>query len=149
MHKMEIRFTKKQINGFKEIGVQTVYLFGSYAKRKYIHDLSDIDIGIVLEKPEVLENDSLDLYSKVYDIIVDSLPKTYLKKRFAQKKHEVDIVFLQQGPIKFQFEAIKDAKILYEGNKELRLQYEENIMKMRCDLDYFYKLSYKHLLERI
>lgn len=146
---MTIKFSQKHINEFKKIGVQTIYLFGSYVKGKYIHPLSDVDIGVVFEKPEKYKNDTMKPYSNLYDIIADVLPKSYLRRRFKLREHEFDIVFLQFVPISLQFEAIKDSKVLYENNREKRLNYEEYVIKRHCDLQYFYNLFDKCLLERI
>jgi len=145
---MRIKFSKKQTSQLKEMDILAVYLFGSYAQGKYVYSLSDVDIGVVLENPEKHKKDTLDLYSKLYDIFVEVLPKEYLRRRFELKEHEFDIVFLQFAPISLQFEAIKNGKVLYEENKEKRLDYEEYIMKRRCDLEYFYNLFDKSLLER-
>jgi len=65
------------------------------------------------------------------------------------KGHEFDLVFLQFAPIYVQFNATRDARILYESNREKRLDYEEYILKRYCDLKYFYDLHYKSVLERI
>lgn len=146
---MKIKFSKKQISDFKELGIQTIYLFGSYAQGKYIHPLSDVDIGVVFENLEKYKNDTMKPYSKLYDIFVDVLPKSYLRRRFELKAHEFDIVFLQFAPISLQFEAIKDSKVLYEKDREKRLDYEEYVVKRYCDLEYFYNMRRKAILERI
>lgn len=146
---MKIKLSKKQIARLKKMDVLAVYLFGSYAQERYIHSLSDVDIGIVLEKPEKHKDNTLDIYSRLYDIFEEALPKDYLRHRSKLKKHEFDIVFLQLSPISLQFEAIKEGKVLYEKNKEKRLDYEEYVMKRHCDLEYIYNLFDKALLERI
>lgn len=144
----KIKFSKTQLNQFKKIGVETVYLFGSQAKDQ-THALSDFDFGVILNKPEKYANDPLNTYSQLYSILVDILPKAYLRKRFQMRAHEFDLVFLQFAPIDLQFEAMQNSKILYEKNQEKRLDYEENILKKYADLKYFYDLSYKNLLERL
>lgn len=144
----EIKFHKKQIEEFKRLEISIIYLFGSRAQGK-THPLSDFDIGVVFENPEKYRNKTLDVYSKLYDIFTEVLPKKYLRQRFKMKEHEFDIIFLQFIPIRFQFKAIKNGKVLYEKNKEERLNYEEYIMERYCDLKYFYDLSHKYLLERI
>jgi predicted nucleotidyltransferase len=143
-----IKFSKKHLNQFKRMGILAIYLFGSRAKG-VTHPLSDFDFGIVFLNPEKYKENTLKVYSKLYDIFTDVLPKSYLKKRFKLKEHEFDIVFLQFAPIDLQFSAIKDGKVIYEGNKKKRLEYEEYLMKRHADLKYFYDLSFKALLERI
>jgi len=145
---VKIKFSQKQLNQLKKMGIETIYLFGSQAEGK-THPLSDFDFGIVFEKPEKYKDNTLDVYSKLYGIFTDVLPKSYLHRRFQMREHEFDIVFLQFAPISLQFSAIRDGKVLYEKDKEKRLQYEEYIIKRNADLNYFYDLSFKSLLERM
>jgi predicted nucleotidyltransferase len=143
-----MKFSQKQLNQFKKMGILVIYLFGSQAQGK-THKLSDVDIGIVFEKPERYKDKTLDVYLKLYDIFTEVLPKDYLKRRFQLKEHEFDIVFLQFSPISLQFDAIKEGKVLYEKDKEKRLNYEEYVTKRYCDLKYFYDIHYQAILERI
>jgi predicted nucleotidyltransferase len=145
---LKIKFFKNHLNQFKKLGINVIYLFGSRVQ-KSISPLSDIDIGVVFERPQIYKDKTLDIYFKLYDIFKEVLPKNYLRQRFKMREHEFDIVFLQFAPISFQFNAIKNGRVLYEKNKEKRLNYEEYIIKRHCDLQYFYNLSHKYLLERI
>lgn len=145
---MEIKFSQKQLNQFKKMGIEVIYLFGSYAKG-FTTPLSDFDFGIVLSQPEKYKENTLEIYSKLYEIFSEVLPREYLKRRFKMREHEFDIVFLQFAPISLQFNAIKDGKVLYEKAREKRFQYEEYVMKRQADLKYFYDLRYKAILERI
>ena len=143
-----MKFSQKQLNQFKKMGILVIYLFGSQAQGK-THKLSDVDIGIVFERPERYRDKTLDVYLKLYDIFTEVLPKDYLKRRFQLKEHEFDIVFLQFSPVSLQFDAIKEGKVLYEKDKEKRLNYEEYVIKRYCDLKYFYDIHYQAILERI
>lgn len=145
---MKIKFSKKQIKQIEKIGVETIYLFGSYAKG-INHTLSDVDIGIVFAKAEKYRDKTMEAHLKLYDIFTDVLPKEYLKQRFKTRRHEFDLVFLQFAPVSLQFNAIRGAKILYEKDRKKRLEYEERVIKRYLDLNYLYNLSYKYLLERI
>lgn len=138
MNLSKVKFSKKQLNRFKKIGVETVYVFGSQTNG-FTHPLSDIDIGVILSNPQKYENNTMKPYLELYDIFTDV---------FSNAK-AVDIVLLQYTPIKLQFNAIKDGKIIYEKDKEKRFNYQENIMKQYCDLKYFYDLDYKYLLESL
>jgi predicted nucleotidyltransferase len=144
----QIKFSKKHLNQFKKMGILVIYLFGSRTKG-FTHPLSDFDFGIVFLNPEKYRDNTLKVYSKLYDIFTEVLPKSYLKQRLKLREHEFDIVFLQFAPIDFQFSAIKNGKVIYEGNREKRFEYEEYVMKRNADLKYFYDLSFKALLERI
>jgi len=145
---IKIKFSKKQINLFKKLGIETIYLFGSHAQGNP-NPLSDFDFGIVLANPEKYKEKTLDIYLKLYDIFTEILPKQYLSQRFKLREHEFDIVFLQFTPISFQFAVIKNGQVLYERDKENRLKYEEYVIKRKADLKYFHDLSFKRLLERI
>ena len=145
---MKIKFLPQHIKEFKKIGVLAIYLFGSQAQKR-AGLLSDVDIGIAFEKPEKYKNNTLKPYLKLYDIFIDILPPSYLKRRFKMKAHELDIVFLQFTPFDFQLEAIQNGQVLYESDREKRLAYQEYVLKRHCDLVYLYDLSYKFILERI
>lgn len=142
---MKIHLPKEKL---KKLGVEIVYLFGSRAQ-KTVGLLSDFDFGIVFKEPEKYRDNTLDIYSELYDIFVKVLPKNYLKKRFTMREHEVDIVFLQFAPFSLQFSVIKNGGVLYEHSKENRFRYEEEVMKKVADLRYFYDIRYKAILERI
>lgn len=130
------------------MGIQTIYLFGSQADNT-AHSLSDVDLGIVLKEPEKHRGSTMDIYLKLYDIFTDVLPKDYLKRRFQLRAHEFDLVFLQFAPIKLQFEAIKNKKVLYETDKIKRLDYEEYVIKRYCDLQFIFQLDEQAILARI
>lgn len=144
----KVKISKKQKNIFKKMGIQTIYLFGSYAKGN-ARPMSDIDIGVVFDKPEKYKDDARKPYLKLYDIFTDILPEDYLRKRFKMKEHEFDLVFLQFAPIRLQFNAIKDGVVLYEKNKKKKFDYKEYVMKRYCDLEHFYNLHYNSILKTI
>lgn len=144
----KIKFTKKQIEEFNKMGIETIYLFGSRVKGK-TGPLSDFDFGIIFKSPEKYKDKTIEVYYKLYDIFTDVLPKNYLRKRFEMRAHEFDIVFLQFAPISLQFEAISNGKVIYEKSAKRRFAYQEYVMKRYADLQYFYDLRYRAILERI
>lgn len=143
---MKIKFNKNQIEKFEKLGVKTIYLFGSQASGK-TNPLSDYDIGVVLNKPD--KDKTLEIYSELYKIFTNVLPREYLRRRFKMREHEFDLTFLQFAPFHFQFNAIKDGQVLFEKKEDDRLNYEEYVMKKNADLKYFYDLQDKAILERI
>ena len=132
------KFTKKQINQFKKIGIETIYLFGSQAEG-FATPNSDVDIGVVFSCPKKYKDKTMDAYLKIDKIFSDVFPK--VKK--------IDVVFLQFTTIALQFNAIKYGKVLYEKSEEKRFDYHEKIIRIHADLEYLYKLEYKCVLERI
>jgi predicted nucleotidyltransferase len=144
-----IKFLKKDMQKFKEMEILAIYLFGSMATGKNVHDRSDFDFGIFFENMQQLKNDELEVYGKLYDIIIEKLTKKYLKKRFELGAHEVDIVFLQNAPISFQAQVAQEGKVLYESDKNKRANYKEYVLARYCDLQYVYAIAHNYLLERI
>ena len=143
-----IQFSKNHVDRFEKLDILAVYLFGSQAKGN-VHPLSDVDIGVVFEKPETFKDKTMSLYLELYQIFTEVLPKDYLRHRFKTKEHEFDLVFLQFAPIHIQFNAIRNARVLYESHRDKRLDYEEYVLKRFCDLKYLYDLRERGILERI
>ena len=117
---------------FRKLEIYIVYLFGSKAKRREA-PLSDIDIGVVFEKPS-LNADTRDLYDKCYQIFSELYP------------HEkLDIVFLQTAPLALQFFAVKDGKILFQEDPRFTADYENFVIKQYLDfrpvLNYFDRVA--------
>lgn len=137
MNISKIKFSQKQLNQFKKMGVETVYLFGSQAQG-FTHPLSDVDIGVVFEDSEKYKNKTMEPYLKLDDIFSDIFPKK-----------QIDVVFLQFVPLNLQFNAIRDGKVLYEKDEEKRFCYQEDVLKGYLDIKHFYDLSDKYFLERI
>jgi predicted nucleotidyltransferase len=145
---IKIQFSKSHIDRFKELDILAIYIFGSHAEGN-IHPLSDIDLGVVFEDPKKYIDKTMNPYMELYQIFTEVLPKDYLRHRFRKKEHEFDLVFLQFAPIHIQFNAIRNAKVLFESNRDRRLDYEEYVLKRNCDLKYLYDLRESAMLERI
>ncbi|MBI5193035.1 MAG: nucleotidyltransferase domain-containing protein [Nitrospirae bacterium] len=107
----------------QNLNIAIVYLFGSQIQG-YTNPLSDIDIGIVFTRYEVLK-DTTNLYTDIYDILTDIFPCP----------QEVDIVFLQQTSPVFQYEVIKYGKVLYETDPLFRADYEEQVAREYMDFE--------------
>ncbi|MEK7664147.1 MAG: nucleotidyltransferase domain-containing protein [Patescibacteria group bacterium] len=144
-----VKFSKEDIKQFKKMDVLAIYLFGSMANGKYIHGRSDFDFGVVLENTEKLKGNTLEIYNELYDIIIEKLPKKYLKKRFKLKAHEFDIVFLQEAPISFQAEVMQEGKVLYASDENKLGRYKDYVLERYCDLHYVYEIAHNYLLERL
>jgi predicted nucleotidyltransferase len=120
---------KKELkNKFEELGIITVYLFGSRAIGRESR-LSDIDIGVVLQEPSS-GNDVRDLYQNLYELFSEIYPTSRL-----------DIVFLRGAPLSLQYSAVREGKILFEKDPKLTVDYENFVMNQYLDfrpvLDYF------------
>lgn len=126
---------RKIIRKFRDLDIAIVYLFGSYILDTY-GELSDIDIGIVLLKPDT--EDYLALFNSLYDIFSE-----------LYSKDNVDIVFLDKASLTLKFEVVTTGKILYRVSKEFAYNYKERIIKEYIDIKPLLEEQDKVLLERI
>ena len=58
---MKIKFSQKHKELFKKLGIDVIYLFGSYAENK-THPMSDVDIGVVFAHPEKYRGNDIEVY---------------------------------------------------------------------------------------
>jgi len=105
---------------FKKLGILIIYFFGSRAVGRE-SPLSDVDIGIVLKTPP-LNIDTRALYNKLFELFSELYPDS-----------KVDIVFLQTAPLALQFFAIKEGKILWEGDARFTADYENLAIQQYLD----------------
>lgn len=134
----KIKFTRKQLKTFNELGVELIYLYGSYAQG-YTHPMSDIDVGVVLKEPQKYENKTMDAYIKLHNIFSEIFPCI----------KEIDVVLLQFTPLALQRDAVIEGRIIYEKNAEDKFLYKEYVLKRFADIKYFYDMRHKAILDRI
>ncbi|MCX6089085.1 MAG: nucleotidyltransferase domain-containing protein [Candidatus Atribacteria bacterium] len=123
-------------NELKKLNISLVYLFGSSVTGTQ-RENSDIDIGVVFEKPDYLQN-SLRIYEELYALFSRVFPK-----------REVDIVFLERASLPFQFEVITTGKILYSISEKFAFHYKEKIIKEYVDFKPLLDIQDRALLERL
>jgi predicted nucleotidyltransferase len=72
-------------------------------------------------------------YTELYDVLADIFSPIL--------ERELDIVFLQQTPLDFQYNVILKGKVLYQRNPKFRVDYEEQVLNEYLDfkpvVDYF------------
>lgn len=72
-------------------------------------------------------------YTELYNVFANIFP-TILER-------ELDLVFLQQTPLDFQYNVILKDKVLYQRNSQFRVDYEEQVLNEYLDskpvVDYF------------
>ncbi|MDP3989525.1 MAG: nucleotidyltransferase domain-containing protein [bacterium] len=142
---MDIVFSNEDIIEFNCMGILAIYLFGSRATDGARPE-SDVDLGAVFDS---VTDFGTEVYGKLYDIVIRVLPREYLEKRATLGAHEVDMVFLQQAPIRLQYEATRGGVLLHESDREKRLAYEEQVFIRHCDLKPIYEIFHHELMERI
>ncbi|OGW13001.1 MAG: hypothetical protein A2035_01925 [Nitrospirae bacterium GWA2_42_11] len=118
-----MKIPKLPLETLRNMDIAIIYLFGSQLHGQTT-PMSDIDIGVVFKSHNTLKN-SLNLYTKLYNIFTDIFPGP----------NEVDIVFMQQTSPAFQYEVIKHGKILYEIDPVFRANYEEQIAREYMDFE--------------
>lgn len=144
-----MKFTKKHKEIFEKLGVDVIYLFGSYVAGR-VHPMSDVDIGVVFSDPrKYCGANNMMAYSPLYDIIMDLLPADYKKARMKIKRHDFDLVFLQEAPIELQLAAIERGKVLYMKNEEAEAKYRESVSRRMADFSYFLNIRKQAILDRI
>lgn len=131
----------KTINQYQkklqELNIGVVYLFGSYSQN-IATNLSDIDIGVVLNKPIRGFHQRSKIYFQMEEIIYSLL---------ADFPNEIQIVILNSTPIVFQHQIIEEATVLFEQSIPARLTYEENILRRYLDFQPIYNDFLKTRLE--
>jgi len=129
----------------KKYDIALCYLFGSQKDNALkilkneeveINDpLTDIDVGIVFNKNMEDIPERYDLYSKIYNEMVDIF-----------KPYKLDLVFLQECHSVFQFEAIKGICV-YSISEEFKDNYEMMILRKSADFKYVLDRFYEEALE--
>jgi len=120
----------------KEKKISLIYLYGSYLSG-YSGIKPDLDIGVLLElevKP------SLEIYTELYKLFSNF---------FSSYGREIDLTFLNQAPLTFQFEVVSRGKLLYEGRKGTAVNYKEKVLREYLDFKYYLNRFDKVLLESI
>lgn len=128
---------------FKKHRVILAYLFGSQQEAgvayleemvSKVNDEDDLDIGVVFK---TIPEDAFGAYGKLYaDLSLFFEP------------FDVDLVFLQETNVLFQYEAIT-GRLVYCSDELFLEEYEEYVMKMASDLS-FKKIQFeKDFLEAV
>lgn len=130
----KIKFYQKKL---QKLNIGIVYLYGSYSQN-IASNLSDLDIGVVVNKPIKNVDQKINIYSQMEQIIYSLLDKF---------PNEMQIVILNNTSVIFQYQAVKHAKVLYEESTQDRLFYEENILNNYLDFQPLYHDFLKTRLE--
>ena len=129
-------FKKDTRKILKKLNISLIYLFGSSIIGTQRAE-SDIDIGVVFEKPERINNTM---------IIFEEL---YLSLSHVFPDRDLDIVFLDFAPLALQFEVVTTGKVIYRVSRELEYDYKEKIIKEYIDFKPLLDIQNQILLERI
>ena len=131
----------------RDYGILGAYLFGSIEKNgadilkgkspDKIDPLADIDLGIVFLERPLDAKQRIKIYSKLY-----------LELSEVFYPFTLDLVFLQETGVILQFEAI-NGTLVYSHDDDLRLDYEERVVKFYQDWKPVYDQYTNEVLEAI
>lgn len=125
-------------NRLKQLGVKTVYLFGSHAEASAGPE-SDVDVAVLFAYP--LPKDNQTVYQALYEIFADCFDLSEFKT--------IDIVFLHQVGYELQQNVVRHGKVLFEDDLSARLEFEDNTRMKYLDFKYYLDLQDQAILERI
>lgn len=126
----------------KSLGVAVVYLYGSEALG-VASRLSDLDVGIVFEKPDILREteERMRLRSELSQSLEPVLAE--------RGDREIDLVFLQTASPVLQFEAINAGCALFVADPIFKADYEAEVIRDYLDIRPLVEAHYEAALERI
>ena len=129
-------FKKDTRKILKKMSISLIYLFGSSITGTQRAE-SDIDIGVVFEKPERIKN-TMIIFEELYLSLSQVFPD-----------RDLDIVFLDFAPLTLQFEVVTTGKVIYRVSREFEYDYKEKIIKEYIDFKPLLDIQDQILLERI
>lgn len=114
--------------------IRDIYLFGSEVLGTK-HPDSDFDIGVIFTNGLPKNKNMMKFYGDVHNDLISLFPNKKL-----------DLVFLQEAPLDFQFKALTEGELLQTTDKEKNFEYLEYIVNLYRDQKYFIEmLSQKNL----
>ena len=134
---------RKIRNIAKKYGIALIYLFGSQAENgaRYlagdnisVEDLSDLDVAVAFEN---IPSEAIKIYGALYKEFSEIFAPFY-----------IDLVFMHEVEILFQYEIIKGERI-FEKDEFSTDEFEERIMKMAEDLAFKRRIMNREILEAI
>jgi len=117
------------------------YLFGSRATQR-IHPRSDVDIAVLLDEAALPQEKGWGgpLMSRRLDLIAEA-------ESFADC--EVDLITLNNAPPLLSFEVLRKGRLLYEGNRSGRIEFEVRAGKIYNDLQPMYNFFNQALRQEL
>lgn len=132
-----MKFTKKDKEVFKGLGINTIYLFGSRALGLE-SESSDYDIAILFSDTSKLAKKKDGVYLEIYELIADR----------ARTKRDIDIVFLHRASGQLRYHVVSNGVVLHDADPRLRGDFEERVISEHADFEYFRKMFEKAIMER-
>ena len=101
-------------------GILFSWIYGSYARQE---PFQDIDIAIYLAQaaePYDIYKLQMQIAREVEQRVIPGIP--------------VDVRILNGAPVEFQYEVIRDGRLAYERDRELRIEFESGVMSRYLDI---------------
>jgi len=131
-----IKFSKIKLKEIaKKYKIADIYFFGS-RPLELERPESDFDIGVRLKqglpKPEKRWGIYGDLFSDL---------------QFCFKGKKIDLVFLEEVPLHFQFKIVTEGELIYSENLEDSYNFQEKVINFYRDYKFFIDEYFQGILE--
>ncbi|MFB6216743.1 MAG: nucleotidyltransferase domain-containing protein [Candidatus Aenigmatarchaeota archaeon] len=117
--------------GLRERGFKVAYIFGSRVAGRE-HEDSDIDVGVLTEEPMEL----MEMIEVEKDIE-------------KELEEDLDLVDLTDKDPRFAYNALRESKLIYSEDEELRVSFEQRLMRKYLDMKPFYDEYDRKVRERV
>lgn len=107
--------------------INTLYLFGSYVDGSY-HEDSDIDLAFLSTGYE----NNID-YGRLYFDLQEEINR------------EIDLIDLRKTTLIFAYSIIKDGRVIYDLDEDIRTDFEDDTIRKYLDFLYFNRLMQAEL----
>lgn len=132
-----LKFSKDKLKRIVIVyNLEDIYLFGSRIAGFSRQD-SDFDIGVRFQEglPEIKER------GRIYGKLFADLSQIFPKKK-------IDLVFIEEVPLHFQFKILTKGRLIYTKNRENSLNFLEKIVNLYRDYEYFINEYFEGVLAR-
>jgi predicted nucleotidyltransferase len=136
--KAERELLERISSAIREVGRDSIiagYLFGSTVKPQGFK--GDLDIGLLLEKRVLVEG------------IIEVQTRIYLRLKEILEREDIDVVILNRSSPLLRYAVIKEGILLYEGNRDRRIEFEVRTMLEHFDLSFMRRLFWEEIVKRV
>jgi predicted nucleotidyltransferase len=131
-----IKFSKIELNKTaKNYQLADIYFFGSQISGFKRED-SDLDIGVRFKNGLPKENERGKIYGNIFSDL-----------NLCFKNQKIDLVFIEEVPLHFQFKIINEGVLMYSENFKNSANFQEKTANYYCDYKYFIDEYFKGVLE--
>lgn len=129
-------FSKTELNQIaKKYQLADIYIFGSQVSG-FQRKESDFDIGVRFEKSLPKKEKRANIYGNLFSDL-----------NICFKNKKIDLVFLEEVHLHFQFKIISQGELIYSKDREDSLNFKEKIINYYRDYKYFIDEYFQGILE--